>query len=422
MDNKNRKNVRGFNLWEIIVIIIVTGVFTALSTGLIVTSNYKTSNGMSYADLNNDTNLRLFLDSYASILDEYYEDVDKTELINNAIRGMMSYLGDKYSVYMDEDETNMLVEDLAGEYVGIGVGILYNNETNETIINEVYKDTPASNAGVITGDVIKKINGEDVSNKDINTITSMIKQENKELTLTLLRGEELFDVKLSAKKILKPATVTNIYNQNAKNIGYLKIERFSASIYEQVKRDLEDLEKNNLSSLIIDLRDNTGGYLDGTENIAKLFLEKGKTIYSLEDKNGLDTVKDNTNEKRNYKIVILINGSSASASEILAGALKDSYGAILVGEKSYGKGKVQHAKNLTENTIIKYTSAKWLRPNGSCIDGIGIEPDYKVSIDKSTLPDINKEGITEEEINTYNNMINAYYEEQLNKALEIASN
>lgn len=418
----NTKIVRGFNLTEIIIIIVVTGIFTALSTGIIVTSNYKTNNGMSYAELNGDKNLQLFLNSYASILDEYYEDVDKEALINNAIKGMMNYLGDKYSVYMDEEAATSLAEELAGEYVGIGVGILYNAQNKETVINEIYKDTPAESSGLAIGDIIKKVNGEDVTEKDVETITSMIKQENKETVLTILRGENLIDIKVNAKKILKPATVSKIYNQNDKTIGYLKIERFSASIYEQVKRDINDLEAQNISSLVIDLRDNTGGYLDQTEDIAKMFLENGKVIYSLEDRNGVVTTKDDTKEKKDYKIVILINEKSASASEILASALKDSYGATLVGEKSYGKGKVQHAKNLTENTLIKYTSAKWLRPNGDCIDGIGIEPDYKVELDKTALPDLNKEGVTEEEITTYNNMINAYYEEQLNKALEIASN
>ena len=418
MNDNNPKIVRGFNLTEIIIVIVATGIFTALATGIIVTSNYKTANGMSYSDLVKDTNLQQFLNSYASVLEEYYEDVDKEELINNAIEGMMNYLGDQYSVYMDSKEAASLAEDLAGEYVGIGVGILYDAINNTITINKVYNDTPAEEAGLKAGDVIVKLDGEDVSTKDVNAVTDIIKEEDKETVLTVLRGEETLEYKVKAKKILKPATETNIYDYNNQKIGYLKLEVFSSSIYEQVKKDLKNLEAENINGLIIDLRDNTGGYLEETESIAKLFLEKGKVIYSLEDKNGTTATKDNTKEKRDYKIVVLINGKSASASEVLASALKDSYGATLVGEKSFGKGKVQHAKSFDDKTLIKYTSAKWLRPNGTCIDEIGLEPDYKVTID-GTLPDIEDPNITEEQINTYNEMIANLYEEQLNKALEV---
>ncbi len=419
MKDNNQKIVRGFNLPEIIIVIVATGIFTALATGIIVTSNYKTANGMSYTDLVKDTNLQQFLNSYASVLEEYYEDVDKEELINNAINGMMNYLGDQYSVYMDSKEAASLAEDLAGEYVGIGIGILYDSINNTITINKVYKDTPAESAGLKVGDIIQKIDGEEVNAKDVENVTKIIKEENKETIITVLRGENILEYKVTAKKILKPATETNIYNYNSQKIGYLKIDVFSSSIYKQVKQDLKTLEAENINGLIIDLRDNTGGYLEETEDIAKLFLEKGKVIYGLEDKNGVSQTKDNTKEKRNYKIVVLINGKSASASEVLASALKDSYGATLVGEKSFGKGKVQHAKSFDDKTLIKYTSAKWLRPNGTCIDEIGIEPDYKVTLDTSALPDIENPNITEEEINIYNEMITNLYEEQLNKALEV---
>jgi carboxyl-terminal processing protease len=177
------------------------------------------------------------------------------------------------------------------------------------------------------------------------------------------------------------------------------LSSFSSHSYNDLKKELEELENDNIDSLIIDLRDNTGGYLTAATDISNLFLEKGKVIYSLENKNKVKTYKDETKESRKYDIVVLINYNTASAAEILAAALKDSYGAVLVGKTSFGKGKVQTMKYY-EETMIKYTSAKWLRPNGECIDEIGLIPDYEVDIQ-------------------YGN--NIIYDLQLDKAIELLS-
>lgn len=154
---------------------------------------------------------------------------------------------------------------------------------------------------------------------------------------------------------------------------------FSLKSFEDFQESLMDLETKGMDSLIIDLRNNTGGYLNAATNIANLFLEKGEIIYSLENKNKITAFKDETNDKREYKIAILVNSSTASAAEILTAALHDSYGAIVVGKTTYGKGKVQTMKYY-EDSIVKYTSAKWLRPNGECIDEVGIIPDYDINI------------------------------------------
>ncbi len=184
------------------------------------------------------------------------------------------------------------------------------------------------------------------------------------------------------------------------------MEMFSATLDEQVASALADLENQGMQKLIIDLRGNTGGYLESAEATSSLFLEKGKLIYSLEGKEATTQYFDETDEHTNYPIVILINGQSASAAEILAAALKDSYGAILVGEKSFGKGKVQQTYNLSDGSMAKYTSAKWLRPNGSCIDGVGLIPDYIANM-TYTYDDTG--------------VINGQIDSQLNKAIEIIS-
>ena len=162
------------------------------------------------------------------------------------------------------------------------------------------------------------------------------------------------------------------------NIGYIAIEKFSENLGTQVKNALNELETKNINSLIIDVRDNAGGYLTSAEDVSNLFLKNGKTIYSLEANGSKVSYNDKTDEHRDYPIVVLINGGSASAAEILAAALKDSYGATLVGAKTYGKGKVQQVVSLNSGDSVKYTSAKWLTPLGICIDGVGISPDYNV--------------------------------------------
>lgn len=381
---KQNKKVVGFNITEVIIIIIVSAIFTSIATGIIVMNNFKTSAG-SYSELLQDDKVREFLDVYAEVLSGYYQDVDKDEAMNSAISGMMSYLGDKYSTYMDDDQTNSLNDMLAGTYNGIGVLL-----NQDRVIEEVFDNSPALSAGIVKGDIIVGINGEDVSEKDISEITSMIKNHNGKITLKIKRGEEIKDITVEVKNINKPALSYSVEEFNNKKLGYIQIQTFSQTLAEQVKQTLNKIEKDNISGLIIDLRGNGGGYLNAATDTASLFLEKGKVIYSLENKNSLDTTKDETDEKRSYPIVVLVNEGTASASEILAGALKDSYGATIVGKKSYGKGKVQQVKNLKDGSTVKYTTARWLRPNGECVDGVGIIPDYEIEIeivDETTVVD-----------------------------------
>ena len=410
---------RGFNLVEIIIIIIITGISSALATGIIVGNSYKTDNGTSYSELVNDDNVKNFLNSYSSILSDFYTDVDKEALINNAIDGMMNYLGDNYSVYMDQDEVNSLASELAGEYIGIGVGMSVDKETNTITIVNVYDNTPAQEVGLSVGDIIVAINNESILNKSIDEISKIISDDSQEVNVGIQRDGVELNFKVKAEKILKP--VVDYYMVD-EEIGYIYLDIFSSSSYEQVKNALNELEKSGMKSLIFDLRDNTGGYLDQAEKIANMFIGKGKILYSLEDKNGNEITYDETSEMKNYSIVVLINKGSASASEILASALKDSYGAILVGETSFGKGKVQQTKKIDDNNMIKYTTAKWLRPNGECIDGVGLVPDYEVVAYDGEIPELENGQNSDEAVELYYQALSAVYNRQLEKAIELLSN
>lgn len=386
------KSRKGFSLKSVAIIIIVTAIITSLTTGLIIYNNSKLILGS--ASLSSDSALKEFLKVYSSLDENYYENIDKTKMIDAAIAAMLKYLGEDYSTYLNQTETDSLSNKLSGTFKGIGISITNGNE-----IVKVYEDTPAFKAGLKENDKIIRINDTDTEGKNQIEVANLI-DKTKENTLVVSRDGAELTFKIMPEEINTPLT-TQVYEKNDKKIGYIYIEAFTEKVGEEFKKSLEDLEQQGITSLIIDVRENTGGYLKGATEIASLFLEKGKTIYSLEGKDGVTTYKDETDEKRDYPVILLINENTASASEVLAAALQDSYGAKLVGKISYGKGKVQQTKQLEDGSMVKYTSARWLTPEGECIDGFGLAPHYE-------------EDIVQNEDGTYT-------DNQLNKAIELLS-
>lgn len=371
------KQKNGIGLKELIVIVVIASIFTSITTGVIMYNNNRITSHVSGNDLNQDEDLKEFIKVYASLVGDYYTDINKKEMLEKAIASMFEYLGEDYSDYLSRDETDALAEKLKGEYKGIGVQII-----NDNIIYRVFSDSPAKEAGLMEGDKIISVNGENVDGKNSNEVSSKIQSSLEEkLTIGILRDGETKTFTVEVKTLFVPATDYQLISLENHKIGYLAISTFSNTVSTQVKHDLEEMESQGMDRLILDLRGNTGGYLVAATEVAKLFLEKEQLIYSLTDKNETKQYKDDTDEKRNYKILVLINEGTASASEILAAALKDSYGATLLGETSYGKGKVQQTKNLEDGTMVKYTTARWLRPNGDCIDGVGLVPDIEVVLE-----------------------------------------
>ena len=366
-----KKETIGFSLRFVNIIIVITAVITSLTTGVIIYNNNKAILGG--ADIQEDEALQEFLKIYNSLDEDYYEDINKTAMVDAAISAMVDYLGEEYSIYLDQNETDNLSDQLSGKFIGIGISI-----GAEGKIVKVYQDTPASRAGLQEGDQILSINNNFTSEKTSAEIANLI-DKTQENTIVVNRENNELTFKVTPETINEPLT-TNIYNQN---IGYIYINAFTNTVGEEFQKSLNELENNGITSLIIDLRGNTGGYLKGATDIASLFIEKGKTLYYLENKEKREEYKDETSEFRSMPLIILIDGASASASEVLAGALKDSYGATLVGTLSYGKGKVQQTNKLEDGSMVKYTIAKWLRPNGECVDEIGIQPDYEIQLEQS---------------------------------------
>ena len=364
----------GFSIKAVILIIVITSLITSLTTGVILYNNTNLLLG-STVELTDDANLKEFIRIYNDLNKDYYDKIDRKGMIEEAISAMLDYLDEDYSTYLNKNQTTELENKLNGEYNGIGIYF-----AGKKIV-EVLDDTPASNAGLIAGDEIVSINDISIDGKTNSEIFGLISKD-KENNIKIKRNDELINNNIKTSQINTPLTNT-IININDKNIGYIKVSTFTNKVGEEFKKTLLKLEGQGIDSLVIDMRDNLGGYLKGASEIANLFLEKDKIIYSLDSKDGISNYKDDTDEFRSYQVVILINKNTASASEVLTAALKDSYNAIIVGEKSYGKGRVQEAKTLEDGTMVKYTTAKWLTPLGNCIDEIGISPDYVVEMTKN---------------------------------------
>ena len=305
---------------------------------------------------------------------------------------------------MDKDETESFNEQVEGKYTGIGVEITKDGDGLVTIVR-IFKDTPAAKSGLKVGDQFLEVAGNEVKDKTTSELATMIKNINdKEFTVKVMRDNKELEFTLSCEEVNIESVSGEILEKNGKKVGYINISVFASNTYSQFLSELSDLEVQGFDSLVIDVRGNTGGYLTTVTNIASIFLEKGKVIYQLDTKGVVEKIKDTTAMKKTYPIAVLIDKGSASASEILASALKESYGAMVVGTASYGKGTVQRAYQLESGATIKYTIQKWLTPKGNWINEVGVEP--------TTVVELSDDYISNPSNDTDN---------QLQKALELLS-
>lgn len=364
----NNKNNDTFSTKEVVVVMLFSlGIGFLMCIGCI---NLFT--GKNYLKVSKD--LDKVVDTYYAIVDNYYGELDKNSLIDGAVEGMLSSIGDTYTSYTNTDDTEAFDETINGEYEGIGCTIA-TYEPGKIVVIEVFEDSPAALAGLKVGDIIKKVDNTSYEDKTGTDVSNYIKDSGKDkVILTINRENEEMDITVNLSKVEVPYVNGKILEYNNKKVGYIQLTLFSSNAYSQFKNKLEELETEKIDSLIIDVRDNSGGYLTTVTDIMNLFLEKDKVIYQLEDSNGKIKKKDTTKEKRNYEVAVLINGASASASEILASAIKESYGGLIIGTNSYGKGTVQQTKKLLDGSMIKYTTQKWLTPDGNFINEIGVTP------------------------------------------------
>lgn len=377
-NKKSKRNKNSYSFEEVFIIMIISlviGFFTCFSLNRILYGNYD------YKIISKD--LKKFISAYQTVIKNYPKELDKEKLVENAIEGMLNSIGDKYTTYNDIENTNSFNETVSGTYEGIGC-LVSTTEDGIKVI-EVFEDSPASKASLKEGDIIKEIDNEDFTSKTSSDMSEYVKNTtNKEIKLLIVRDGEEKEIKIKRKKVEMPTVTGKVYEVENKKIGYIDISIFSSVTDKQFKEKLKSLEKEDIKGLVIDVRDNSGGYLNVVTNISNIILEKGKTIYKIEkSKNNVNEKKDTTKEKRTYPIAIIVNSSSASASEILASAIKESYGGFVVGTNTYGKGTVQQTMKLEDGSMIKYTIENWLTPNGNWINEVGVTPTNYVELEET---------------------------------------
>ena len=359
-------------VFVIIIVSLILGAFACLSLFTIL------SHGKNYFRLGRD--LSKFYDVYDVLLDNYYGDIDKDKLVEAAIEGMVSSVGDEYTNYSDVKEADTFNEMLSGKYEGIGCTIALKD--NKVSVISVYDKSPAMKAGIKEGDIIKTVDNLVASEVGVTKLANYIKTEaTGEIVIVVIRNKEEISLTLKRETVEMPVVSGKVYTINDKKVGYIDIELFSSVVAKQFKDKLLELEGEGIQALVIDVRDNNGGYLSEVTDMLSYLLPKGATLYQVQRDNKREVTKDKTGEKREYPIAVITNENSASASEILAAAIKESYHGYVVGMKTYGKGTMQQVKKLSDGSLVKYTTQNWLTPEGNWINNKGITPTNQVKLD-----------------------------------------
>lgn len=374
---KKEKN-NAFATKEVVTLVIITCIVSFIM-GAIFFGNDKKGTVLL------DNNLNSFIEQYNYVVENYYEEVDKKELINGAIKGMVESLDDDYSVYLDQDTSDNFNITLNGSYEGIGVSVA-TTVNDEIMIVGVFENSPAEKAGLQIMDIIVSLDGEDVRKKTATEVTDMIKDSDKnKFILGVIRDNQEKTITVEKDVVTLSSVTSKIIEKENKKIGYIQVSIFADNTFNQFKKQLSELEKDNFDTLILDLRGNSGGHLDSVTDMTSLFLNSKKVIYQIQTKTEVDKIYSNGKKDKNYPIYILIDNNTASASEVMAAALSEQLGAKLVGENSFGKGTVQEVKYTNYGDQYKFTTKKWLTSKGVWLKDKGLEPDIKIKLDDAYI-------------------------------------
>jgi len=383
--NKNTLNYKlnkkvGFKLYELILFSVLIVASTIFLTYVVVCEVKDVKSFSGFSSLTSSDRLEEFEEVYNLINNKYYKKVNEDDLINGAINGMLLSLGDIHTSYYNESETETFNDLMNGSYEGIGAEITLDLD-GSVYISSIFKNSPADEVGLKFKDIILEVNGKSTEGMTPTEVVALIKDVNiKTAHIKVKRNEEVLEFDVTKRIVIIESVESEIINKNGKKIGYVAVNNFASNTYDQFRSQIEAMETKNIEGLVIDVRNNSGGYLHAVTNMIEMFTSQGKTIYQIQDRIRTDKYVDQTSESRTYPIAVLINDSSASASEILAISLMESYGAKVVGINSYGKGTVQVTENLNSGGMIKYTIQKWLSPEGIWINEKGVTPTHKVEL------------------------------------------
>lgn len=319
------------------------------------------------------------IDAYLDKAYLYDESIDESEMEAAILKGYVDALNEPYTTYYTAEEYKSLMESTSGAYEGVGMVLGQTRDTKIITVMSVFENGPAAKAGLLPGDVIYKVNGEEVGTKELTLVVKDIKGEaGTEVTLTMYRQEtdEYLDFTMKREHVEQP---TVDYEMLENNIGYIEVSSFEQVTTEQFKKAIEDLEKGGMESLIVDLRNNPGGLLDTVCEMLDCILPEDQLLVYTVDKNGnRKEEKSEDEDTLDVPMAVLVNGNSASASEIFTAAMKDYERAVIVGENTYGKGIVQIVVPLSDGSALKMTTSEYYSPNGVTIHEVGVSPDVEI--------------------------------------------
>lgn len=378
MEEKKR-----FKIYKIIMLLFLVAFITFLFTSIGMYQYFTGKNVINKSQIisfSENSSIDKTLAKYKKIIDQYYlGEVDESKLEQGAIKGYIDGLDDPYTEYISKEDMKEYMENTMGNFVGIGIYMVKNTDSNKIQVLAPIKNTPAEKAGILPGDLIVSVDGVQYTADDMSIASTKIKgEEGTSVKLEILRDAETLNFEIKREGIKVNPVEGKVIE---KNIGYIEFSSFDEETANDFKSKYEELQKQGIQSLIIDLRNNGGGIVDEALKIADYIVEKNSIILYEVDKNDNEKVKKSTdNPIVNVPIVVLTNGNTASASEILAGALKDLEKAKLVGTKTYGKGVIQQIMTLGDGSGLKITTEKYLTPNRVEINKVGIEPDETVEL------------------------------------------
>ena len=390
-------------IYKAIMLSVIVAVITFIATTLFM-SQYMGSNIRYVTTSGKNGDISSTLASFRKIIDKkFLGEIDENKVLQETIRGYVKGLDDPYTEYMTKEEMEEFTSDVMGNFTGIGIYLTKDTTKNAVIVISPIKDSPAHKAGILPNDIISKVDGVSYTGEQLNEASNKIKgEEGTKVTLEIIRGTEVLTLEVERQHI----KVNHVEGKVLENsIGYIKFNSFDEGCSKEFKQRFEELKNQNITSLIIDIRSNGGGLVDEAIDIADYIVYKGDDLLITVDKNEKEEItKAKENPIINMPIVLLINESSASASEILAGALKDNGKVTIVGEKSYGKGVIQELLTLNDGSGLKITTNEYFTPHRNKINKVGISPDVEVKLSEEAKTKL----VLEEKEDT-----------QLQKAIEI---
>ena len=376
------KERNGQKIYKVIMLVVITAFITFLITSLIMYTYFtKNNDGIIVVESSKESKeIDNKLSRFKTMIDKYFlGDVDEKKLEEGAIKGYIEALNDPYTEYISKEDMEDYTSEILGNFVGIGIYMVKDEANNKIMVLSPIKNSPAEKAGILPGDLITKVDGTEYTGDDMTIASNKIKgKEGSNVKLEILRDGKTLEFEMKREKIVTNPVVSEKLESN---IGYISLSSFDEETSKSFKQEYEELQKQNITSLIIDLRNNGGGIVDEAIEIADCIADKDSNLLITVDKNKKEEItKAKQDPIINMPIVVLVNENTASASEILAGALKDLNKATIVGKKTYGKGVIQQFITLTDGSGLKITSEEYYTPNKTTINKVGIEPNEIVEL------------------------------------------